>query len=174
MAVDLAVRRVMLPGHRLQPSRDRAYTGKPKPLARSRSTIHGFASDDGHGAPNGPGGTAYCGARGVRRVKSSTSARLFAVASRTVNGSRPHRHSIKRSTDVWSNTGSATNPRLAIGEISRHGTRNPRKPSASPAAALAGGIGAGGGGTCSKNPPHSSKLMTSSVRGHAGLFVTAA
>ncbi|PYR35989.1 MAG: hypothetical protein DMF93_20715 [Acidobacteria bacterium] len=78
----------------------RTYTGKPNPAASSRRTTNGFASDDGHGAPNGPGGTAYCGARERGAAKSSASARLFAVASRTVNGSRPHRHSMKRSTDV--------------------------------------------------------------------------
>src|SRR6267378_5627696 len=49
-------------------------------------------------------------------VKSNSSARLFAVASRTVSGSKPQRHSIMRSTEVWSYTTCEVCPRRANGE----------------------------------------------------------
>src|SRR4051812_12150471 len=56
-----------------------------------------------HGAPKGPAGTEKSGTWARGALKSSAEARLFAVASRTVSGSSPQRHSIIRSTDVWSN-----------------------------------------------------------------------
>ena len=63
-------------------------------------------------------------------------------------------------------------PRGDQGETTNAGTRNPRKPSL-PKAASAAGMGAPMGGTCSKKPPHSSKLITSAVLGQFGLEVTA-
>jgi hypothetical protein len=53
------------------------------------------------------------------------------------------------------------------------GTRKPRRPSTSPAIAVAAGIGAVGGGTWSKKPPHSSKLITRTVLDQFGLVRTA-
>src|SRR5438876_10839817 len=56
--------------------------------------------DNRQGAPKGPDGTLNAGAASWRRLKSSTSARLLAVASRMVRGRRCQRHSIILSTDV--------------------------------------------------------------------------
>src|SRR5450759_297250 len=99
--------------------------------------------------------------------KSRASARLFAEASRTESGVRFQRHSIIRRIDAWSNVRLATPPLRVHGETRRHGTRKPRS-------AYAGSTsGASEGGTWSKNPPHSSKVITRRVRGHAGDVVTA-
>ena len=57
--------------------------------------------------------------------------------------------------------------RRQIGLASRRGTRKPR----SECRRLTSG--ARWGGTCSKKPPHSSNVITSSVRGQSGLVVTA-
>src|SRR5450759_5708195 len=94
--------------------------------------------------------------------KSRASARLLAVASRTESGARFQRHSIIRRIDVWSNVRLATPPRRDHGDTRRHGTRKPRS------AYVGSTSGASEGGTWSKNPPHSSKVITRRVRGHAG------
>ena len=64
-------------------------------------------------------------------------------------------------------------PRGIHGETTNVGTRNPRRPSWWPAAWSAGGMGAAGGGTWSKKPPHSSYVITSTVCGQLGLVTTA-
>src|SRR5688500_4375619 len=81
----------------------------------------------------GPGLNRYDGAVRLRLEKSSSSAILFAIAERLVNGSSLQRHSMKRSTDVWSNGVLATAPRRANGETRIAGTRNPSRPSTLPA-----------------------------------------
>src|SRR6185312_16947922 len=78
--------------------------GHPKvaatPARPSRSASGGDGREGGQGWPKGPGGTGNSGTWVRVRVKSSASARLFAVWSRTVRGSSPQRHSIMRSTEV--------------------------------------------------------------------------
>ena len=76
------------------------YTLHPKSRARSRTSNHLSDPDGLHGVKKGPGGTVKSGGRGARALKSSTSARLFASASLTVSGSRPHRHSMNLRIDV--------------------------------------------------------------------------
>jgi len=74
------------------------------------------------------GGTAYGSASGFGFLPSrSARARLFAVASRTESGERFQRHSISRSTEVWSKTCEETWWRFANGEIKSAGTRKPRR-----------------------------------------------
>src|SRR5438477_183496 len=96
-----------------------------------------------------------------------------AIWSRTLSASRLQRHSISRNSDACSYSVCDVRPRRANGDTSSAGVRNPRRPSL-PAARSASGSGPAVGGTWSKNPPHSSKLMNSTVRAHAGLCVTAA
>src|SRR5438552_7884547 len=91
------------------------------------------AGRTGQGAP-ATSGTEYTGARAWTCLKSNSCARLFAVASRTVSGSRPQRHSIIRSTEVWSYRTCDVCWRRAKGETSSVGVRKPRRPSAFPAA----------------------------------------
>src|SRR5579871_3015612 len=116
----------------------------------------GLAAAGGHAEPYGPAGTFGCSTSYRGRWKSSTRARLFACASRTDNGCNPKRHSIIFNTDVWSNSVCGTCPCCDQGEITRHGTRNPRRPSVYPSACSWGVTVPLGGGTWSKNPPHSS------------------
>jgi hypothetical protein len=79
-------------------------TGHPKSDAISSSGSHSPSVSSGtpgmHNPPNGPAGTLNDLARTSGAVNCSTSARLFAAASRTVSGSSPQRHSIIFRTDV--------------------------------------------------------------------------
>ena len=79
-----------------------------------------------HSGPETTRGATIFGALRFRCEKSSALARLFASRSRTDSGLRPQRHSTSLRIDVWSYTPCATFPRLANGEISRQGIRNPR------------------------------------------------
>src|SRR4051812_36237033 len=103
------------------------------------------ARDDGaeeeHAVPNGPDGTANCGAATCLWLKSSAAARLFADASRTLNDCSPQRHSIMLSIEVWSNEMLDTEWRGAEGAISSAGTRKPKSPLALPASRSAVGTG---------------------------------
>src|SRR3954454_8286698 len=63
-------------------------TGKPNwaaTTANSSASLDGDAAV-GHAVPKGPSGTENLGAARLRLVKSSTSARLFAIESRIVSG----------------------------------------------------------------------------------------
>jgi len=97
--------------------------------------------------------------------------------------SAPKRVSRKRSVEVWSKVSEQTNPPRENGETTSVGTRNPspigpRMPAASELSGLAVTYspvvpaGAVGGGTWSKKPPFSSKVMKSAVLSQtAGLEV---
>src|SRR5213595_3775669 len=80
-----------------------AATGAIEPRSGPSGDATGAAPEGGQGAPNGPTGTENSGTCERARLKSRAAARLFAVASRTVSAASPHRHSIMRSTEVWSN-----------------------------------------------------------------------
>ena len=124
--------------------------------------------------PKGPDGTSNLGAAPARgRLKSSSSEGSAARASRIVSGGSFQFASIIRSTEVCSNCRCETGSFAAHGATSMAGTRTPMLPSVSPAASEAGGMGARGGGTWSKKPPHSSKLMNSTVSCHSGERTTA-
>jgi hypothetical protein len=78
--------------------------GQPKSAAISRSGSHSRSVTSGtpgtHSWPNGPAGTDSCLAKYSAPRKCKTSARLFAVSSRTVRGGNPQRHSIILRTEV--------------------------------------------------------------------------
>src|SRR5581483_375346 len=124
------------------------------------------ADAGGHGKPT-PAGTSKTGATSRGLERSSADARFAAFASRTASGVSPKRLSINRRIDVWSKSVCDTAPRGANGEIRIVGTRKPRRWNAGWTS------GARPGRTWSKKPPHSSKVITSSVDGQAGLVVTA-
>src|ERR1039458_7997492 len=99
------------------------------------------------------------------------------LASRGVSGASPQRHSISFSTDVWSYTRELIRGLVAVptvhGDATTTGSRSPSSvlPFTMSVSTLFAAV-ARGGATCSKNPPHSSKLKTITVLDHAGPFAT--
>src|ERR1039458_1355872 len=100
------------------------------------------------------------------------------LPSRGVSGARLQRHSISFNTDVWSYTRELIRGLVAVpavhGDATTTGSRSPSSvlPFTMSVSTLFAAV-ARGGATCSKNPPHSSKLKTITVLDQAGPFATA-
>src|SRR5258708_31930133 len=127
-----------------------------------------------YGAPRS--GAFGCGSVGTETFgfsKFSAWARFDTslLASRSVRGAGPQRHSISFRTEVWSNTRSLTRGSFACpalkGEATTVGTRNPRSafPLTRSGSTLFRAV-ARGGAICSKKPPHSPKFTPTTPLAH--------
>ena len=101
--------------------------GQPTSCASARSWCHILVVTPAappHGAPNGRR-EPELGGRAPRRAEVQRVSEV--VRARIPHGERGkiQRHSIRRSTEVWSKSTLETSARRANGEMRRHGTRKP-------------------------------------------------